>query len=148
MVNPVGIDMLKPRLSWILEPGDQDTRGLKQVAYRIGVSSSIENLEKGIFDIWDSGRVESDDTCHIMYEGRALRSREWVYWKVKVWNNKGHESSWDDCELAYWYMGILTADEWKAHWIGESGREPTKLKISSITGDLTVEIITSEPSPL
>jgi len=57
-VNPLGIDEQRPRFSWVLE---HEERGQFQTAYRIIVSSSLENAVKGIGDVWDSGRVESRD---------------------------------------------------------------------------------------
>ena len=82
--NPLGIDAVKPRLSWILESSD---RGQKQTAYRIIVSSSEENLEKDIGDLWYSGKVESDRTNQIVYDGKELHSRKKCCWKVFVWDN-------------------------------------------------------------
>ncbi len=33
--NPLGIDIVKPRLSWVLNPLDPKARGLSQSAYRV-----------------------------------------------------------------------------------------------------------------
>ena len=110
--NPLGIDAVKPRLSWILESSD---RGEKQTAYRIIVSSSEENLEKDIGDLWDSGKVESDRTNQIVYDGKELHSRMKCYWKVFVWdNNRIMKESLGD---GFWTMGLLVEKEWKGSWI-------------------------------
>ncbi|MQY57172.1 Bacterial alpha-L-rhamnosidase [bacterium] len=110
--NPLGIDVVKPRLSWILESSD---RGQKQTAYRIIVSSSEENLEKDIGDLWDSGKVESDHTNQIVYDGKELHSRKKCYWKVFVWdNNRIRRESLGD---GFWTIGLLAEEEWKGSWI-------------------------------
>jgi len=111
--NPVGIDVVKPRLSWILESSE---RGQKQTAYRIIVSMSEENLSKDIGDLWDSGKVVGDRTNQIVYEGKDLHSRKACYWRVFVWDKDGvrHGPS----ETAFWSMGLLEKEDWEASWIG------------------------------
>ncbi|TEU06148.1 MAG: alpha-L-rhamnosidase [Candidatus Aminicenantes bacterium] len=111
--NPLGIDAVKPRLSWILESLD---RGQKQTAYRIIVSSSEENLEKDIGDLWDSGKVESDRTNQIVYDGKELHSRKKCYWKVFVWDKGGVRR--ESQRPAFWSMGLLSEEDWEASWIG------------------------------
>ena len=51
LTNPLGIDVTRPRLSWVLE---SYTRGQFQTAYRILVASSEENINKNIGDLWDT----------------------------------------------------------------------------------------------
>jgi hypothetical protein len=43
-VNPLGIDVPQPRLSWVVEATNSDERGQRQTAYQILVASSRENL--------------------------------------------------------------------------------------------------------
>ena len=57
-------------------------------------------------DLWDSGRVASDETAHIRYAGAALSSSQQVFWKVRVWDRDGRPSAWS--APATWTMGILT----------------------------------------
>src|SRR5687767_1192618 len=73
LVDPMGIDVHVPRLTWIVESHE---RGQRQSGYRILVSSSPALLGKGKGDLWDSGRVASDETALIEYRGRALKSGE------------------------------------------------------------------------
>jgi alpha-L-rhamnosidase len=80
--NPLGIDVTKPRLSWKLESGQ---RGQKQTAYRLLVASSAEKLKKNTGDLWDSGKVRSDQSVHVTYDGKELISRTQCFWKVMVW---------------------------------------------------------------
>jgi len=85
--NPLGIDSGKPRLNWKIEVGDRksEVRGLKQTAYQVLVASSEELLKKDTGDLWDSGKVESDQSVHVEYKGQPLESRKMCYWKVRVW---------------------------------------------------------------
>ena len=39
-VNPLGVDVPAPRLSWIMVSGEADRRGVRQTAYRILVAST------------------------------------------------------------------------------------------------------------
>ena len=53
MPEPLGIGIALPRLSWQLT---DVRRGSRQTAYQIQVGSSM-----GGADVWDSGRVESNE---------------------------------------------------------------------------------------
>ncbi|MEN8117780.1 MAG: family 78 glycoside hydrolase catalytic domain [Bacteroidota bacterium] len=110
--NPVGIDIDKPRFSWNLS---SDTRGAKQTAYRIIVSSGLDNCNKGSGDIWDSKKVYSDKSIHISYEGKGLESNAKYFWKVTVWNENDIEIT---SEIAFWTTGLMKKTDWKAKWIG------------------------------
>ena len=110
--NPLGIDVVQPRLSWVMGSSE---RGLKQTAYRIIVSSSEEILQKNTGDLWDSGKVKSDLTNQIVYEGKNLHSRMKCYWKVHVWDN--NRSMWESSGNGFWTMGLLNEEDWKGSWI-------------------------------
>ncbi|MEI7902232.1 MAG: family 78 glycoside hydrolase catalytic domain [bacterium] len=130
--HPLGIDVEKPRLSWLAEVQSnkgaeaQSGRGIKQTAYQILVASSEALLQKDTGDLWDSGKVESDTCNQVEYAGKPLESRMRCYWKVRVWTakdeggklkpEKGICSDWG--KPAFWSMGLLKPDDWKAKWIG------------------------------
>jgi alpha-L-rhamnosidase len=117
--DPLGIDVLQPRLSWQLHTGEAQ---VAQKAYQIMVASTLEKLNANEADLWDSGKVDSDGSVHIIYSGKELHSKEEAYWKVKVWTDYG-ETAWS--RPAYWRMGILTYAEWKStRWIGYNGLFP------------------------
>jgi alpha-L-rhamnosidase len=113
--NPQVIDILKPRLSWI-NTDLQNKRGQKQSAWQIVVSGTKEGLIKGNSELWNSGKVLSGESVNIFYAGASLKSRQDCWWQVKVWDKDGKESEWS--EPAFWSVGLLSPDEWKAKWIG------------------------------
>ncbi|HWJ25655.1 MAG TPA: hypothetical protein VNS32_03875, partial [Flavisolibacter sp.] len=112
LMDPLGIDIKAPSLSWEISGKE---RGIEQTAYQVIVASSINKLNKNEGDLWNSGKVESNESIQIGYSGVLLKSRAECYWKVKVWTNKG-ESNWS--KPAHWTMGLLDWEDWKAKWIG------------------------------
>ncbi len=111
-VNPLGIDLRAPRLSWIMLSGQ---RGARQSAYRILVASTSTLLAKDHGDLWDSGRVQSDQSNQLEYAGKTLASSQRVYWKVRIWDEHEQPSAWS--EPASWTMGVLNEADWHAVWI-------------------------------
>ncbi|MDI3321143.1 alpha-L-rhamnosidase [Pinibacter soli] len=110
--NPEGIDVSQPRLSWEIGSSKRNT---VQTAYQILVSSSLEKLNANDGDVWNSGKVNSSQSIHVLYNGIPLVSKAAYYWKVKVWTNY-MELPWSVANG--WSMGILNSKEWKAKWIG------------------------------
>jgi len=113
--NPVGVESLHPRLSWILQATGEGRRGLRQTAYEILVASSSVLLAKDQSDAWDSGRVASPDFIQIEYRGKPPQSTLSYFWKVRVWDQDGHASAWS--QPTTWTMGLLAPSDWKAKWI-------------------------------
>jgi alpha-L-rhamnosidase len=114
--NPIGIDVTQPRFSWILQ---SDQRGQKQTAYQILVASSSDLIKRNSGDLWDSEKVESNQSVHILYEGNKLSSAKTYYWKVRVWDRNEQVSQFSN--LAQFITSILNAQEWQENWIGKSG---------------------------
>ena len=122
--NPIGIDVVHPRLSWQLIAEDKN---VSQTAYEIRVAKSVSDLSKKSKQLWATGKVDSDQSLNVVYEGTLLKSMERAYWQVRVWDNNGKVSGWS--EPAYWEMGLLEANDWKASWItlpGESTEKGSK----------------------
>ena len=99
--DPLGIDVARPRLSWQLSSG-------RQTAYQLVADNG-----------WDTGRVDSDQSIQIEYNGPALPPGQRVAWKVRVWDNEGQASAWS--RPAVWSMGLA---EWSAKWIGAPVADP------------------------
>jgi hypothetical protein len=111
-VNPLGIDLPQPRLSWVLQSSQ---RGDRQTAYQVLAASSPALLDRNQGDLWDGGKVFSDETIQIPFAGKPLKSSQQVFWKVRVWDADGKASAWSPA--ATWTMGLLDPADWKAQWI-------------------------------
>lgn len=117
--NPIGIDAAQPRLSWVLLPTRESQRGLKQTAYQILAAGSQARLAADEGDLWDSGKVASDQSVNIEYAGQKLVSAQDCFWKVRVWDQEGQESAWST--VGRWATGLLKPEDWQAQWIGFDG---------------------------
>lgn len=111
LIDPLGIDERAPRLSWLIK---SNRRGARQTAYRIGVASRQDALLAGKYDLWDTGRVTSDQTSQIEYAGGQLQSRMRCHWHVTSWDEKGENTL---SSPALWTMGLLEPNDWQANWI-------------------------------
>ena len=116
--DPLGIETTSPRLSWIIT---SDQRGQKQTAYQVLVASSQSLLKQNRGDLWDTGKVQSDQSVLVAYQGKPLSSGTQCFWKVRVWGMDQKPSAWS--EPALWTIGLLKPEEWEAaKWIGEEKR--------------------------
>lgn len=148
--DPLGIDVGKPRLSWVMDTGGHDAgsalanpgqpgaaltgmaegntgvRGLKQSAYQVLLASTSELLAKDQGDLWDSGKVDSDQCIAVRYAGAPLVSETNYYWKVRVWlgrSDPGAGNGKDDHAMAWsapagFLTGKMRPDDWRGKWIG------------------------------
>ncbi|WP_342044068.1 family 78 glycoside hydrolase catalytic domain [Bacillus sp. OTU530] len=107
--NLLGTDVKIPRFSWKIE---SEKRGTYQQAYQIQVTGSAGNFQ---CPIWDTGRVESEQSIQVEYAGTKLQSRTRYHYRIKVWDNFGRESDWS--EPSWWETAFLSMNEWKAQWI-------------------------------
>ncbi len=120
--NPAGIDATQPRLSWNLI---STLRDQKQTAFQVLAASSESKLAQNTGDLWDSGKVLSDQSTLVPYAGEPLTSNRQCFWKVRVWDASGTVSTWS--KSAQWTVGLLDASDWKAKWIGQDGVDATNV---------------------
>lgn len=118
MTNPMGLDTATPRLSWQLE---SSRKNVMQTAYQILVASSPELLAQDKGDLWDSGKVQSDASQWITYQGMPLKSNRRAYWKVRSYTTEG-ETGWS--APAHWSVGLLKEAHWQGRWIGMDKAAP------------------------
>ena len=123
LIDPLGIDARAPRLAWKLKPVRPEARGLMQSAYQVLVAPSESALAEDKGTLWDSGKVASDRSIHVPYEGKPLGSYTVCRWKVRVWDQNGNVSAWS--KPARWTMGLLESKDWTARWIGLDEGEET-----------------------
>ena len=111
--NPVGMDVGAPRLSWQMK---KDGRGARQTAYRVLAATNKEQLDANNADLWDSGKIDSDRSIQISYDGKPMQSGMKVSWKVQIWDEEKQQSAWSN--VSHWEMGLLQPSDWQAKWIG------------------------------
>lgn len=97
--NPIGIDIEKPEFSWKLVSDEKNTR---QTAYRIAVGG-----------MWDTGRVESDSSVFVRYDGKPLMPKTRYDVCVTVWDNNGERAEIN----GYFETGLMTWKNWRGRWI-------------------------------
>jgi alpha-L-rhamnosidase len=102
LVGPLAIAEPKPSLSWIVE-GDSN----RQTAYQIEATVQRGSL------VWDSGKVASDRTSDVRYEGRPVQPRQTVNWRVRVWDENDQPGDWSE-----WAQWTAAPEKWEAEWIG------------------------------
>lgn len=111
-IDPVGIDVQNPRLTWFSEGSGRDR---SQTAYQIVAASSIELLDNGRSDLWDSGKKRSSNSLLIPYQGK-IEPEQKIFWRVRVWDENDAPGPWSD--VATWTTGLMDEQNWSAQWIG------------------------------
>ena len=115
LIDPLGIDNVTPHFSWKLK-GDGWKGG--QTYYEIQVASDSILLVQDKADLWNTGKLKSNASVMVPYQGKALTSRSLCYWRVRVWGAKKHISSWSP--VARLGVGILDQSQMKGEYIGAS----------------------------
>lgn len=113
LVNPLGIDASRPRLSWRLE--DQRSDALQQ-AYQILLGQDSLALLHGAKAHWDSGKQLSSAML-VQYNGTELKPRTKYFWRVKVWGRDGISSV---SAIASFETGMMGKDLWTGKWISDN----------------------------
>ena len=111
--NPSVVDVLNPRLSWINQ-AKEGVRSQSQTAYQVRVASTQSGLSSP--DLWDSEKVNSDQSIRVKYDGAPLQSGQDCWWQVRTWDKNDQPSDWS--APGKWSMGLLKQSDWKAEWIG------------------------------
>ena len=100
--NPLGIDIVQPRLQWNCEGG------ITQTAYQVLCRDENGKL------LWDSGKT-ADITMRVQYAGEPLKSRSACFWQVRLWDENGQPGEWS--KEASFELGLLNPVDWHAKWI-------------------------------
>ena len=111
LIEPIGIDARVPRLSW---QAALSGRGAEQKAYRILLSSSLQNALTENADILDTGFIESSAFYHDC-AGAALKSRKEYFWSVQIINQA------DDIiksEVSRFETAFYEESLWQGRYIG------------------------------
>jgi alpha-L-rhamnosidase len=119
LTEPVGIDVPKPRLSWLIE----SSKLFIQDYYQIEIATSEELLLKGTADIWNTGKVSGNNTL-VVYNGKSLNSYKKYYWRVTV-GEKGTGKKVTS-RVASFETAIMNSSEWSAQWITDNNDKDFK----------------------
>ncbi len=98
-VNPMGIT--EPIFSWKVS----DCEEKKQTAYQI----IVQNTDNDI--VWDSGKVNTDKSVYVKYDGIQLKENTKYFWYVTVFAEKQYMTS----KKAYFITGMFDTTSLK--WI-------------------------------
>jgi alpha-L-rhamnosidase len=144
--NPIGLDVREPRFSWVLT---SERRNTMQTAYEIRVAESERDLKRGRNLRWESGKVDSDASVFVPYQGAPLASGKKYFWQVRAWDNHGKSTGWS--EPASFQMALLNPEEeFTARWISsaedddsEERRSPYFRKDFSLPGGKSIQSATA-----
>ena len=103
LTDPIGIDIVKPRLFWNCEGG------VKQTAYEIIATDDAGKI------LWNSGKVQSS-SMRTVWDGDEVPPKTKVLWKIRLWDENDTCSEWSE---ATFETGI---DTWTAKWIAGNYR--------------------------
>ena len=127
LTNPLGVDTTAPRFSWTVETKE---RNQFQSACQILVASKEQFLQEEKPDMWDSGKIKTNENFNIPYNGEKLESRKQYFWCVRCWDKDGKESPYSN--VAFFEMGLLKPGDWQAKWITK--KEFKEFKVTSNKG--------------
>lgn len=81
----------KPEFGWIVNDA---RKGARQTAYQIIVSSSEAKTLRLQGDLWDSGRVLSNQSINNEYNGAPLPENGMFWWRVRTWDADSLAGEW------------------------------------------------------
>jgi alpha-L-rhamnosidase len=110
--QPLAVDAVNPRFSWEIESENPD---FKQSAYEILVAGSASQLSLAKADLWQSGKVNSQETKQIEYSGANLEPNATYFWTVRTYDQEGNSSNWSKVGTFHTAHNSTT---WTAKWIG------------------------------
>jgi alpha-L-rhamnosidase len=117
-VNPLGIDIAAPGLSWTLLSG---LRNQKQSAYEIIVCDNESYAANLHGNVWNSGKIISSQTLHIPCSGAPLKSFTRYWWRVRVYDKDGKVTPWS--KTAWFETAMLSDKDWEAEWISDGRKQ-------------------------
>lgn len=83
----------QPELAWICGMGES---AFQQSAYQIEVCKAAARDRINEQTVWDTGRVDSDQSIDVEYAGAVLQPGGRYVWRVRTWDNEGRQSPWSD----------------------------------------------------
>jgi alpha-L-rhamnosidase len=72
-------------------------------------------LSKGEADYWNSGKIMSDQSIHIIYAGKKLSKQGNLLLEGNGYHQQGNYGFY---RTAFWTTGLINKNDWQAKWIG------------------------------
>ena len=101
--NPIGLDVEKPRFSWVLESKNQSTQ---QTGYNLSVSDDV-----GM--VWTSGDAQSEISVLVTYGGPPLKPQRKYKVALTIKDNHGMTAS----TIGWFETGLLSNSHIQGKWI-------------------------------
>jgi len=112
-INPLGVSLQQIHFSWELGATENNQY---QTAYQLVVASTGEKLNAGMYDVYNSSLIKSNQTVLVDYAGKPLKPAQTYYWRVKVWDKNNKPSVW--CHTQQFTTGLFSTTDWSnAKWI-------------------------------
>lgn len=115
--SPINVSNANPDISWIIS---SVLNNQKQAAYQVQIAYSKKLLEQNKPDVWNSGKIKSSQSSHIIPEGKTLKSNTDYWVKVTSWNQDGKEAS----TFTTFSTAYFEQNSWQAMWIGYQSEAP------------------------
>ena len=109
LTSPLAVAPDRVRFGWRLEGAGH------QAAYQLQVTRD-EATAGHDAPVWDTGRIETDGSAGVGYDGPPLARGGRYAWQVRVWDEAGQGSAWSD--PAVFEIELDPAEGWRASWIG------------------------------
>ncbi len=107
--NPIGLDVTAPRFSWILTSKKDN---VMQTAYQLLVTCDGE-------EVWNTGKVESQESVLVAYQGSDLQPETRYDVSLSVWNNKEEEVK----AQSFFETALIHPQQMEAYWIASGFKE-------------------------
>lgn len=113
--NPIGVDGI-PQFGWEILC---DKRNMVQQSYWLQIAKDQKFLEV----IYDSGKVDSGESAHVIVEGVQLNSAKTYYVRVRISDGQ-EQSPWSS--TASFTTALLGKGEWKAAFVSAENEDSYK----------------------
>ena len=136
--SDIVIDTHTPHFSWRLADEYDDDghliRGVKQVGYHMSVHHWVADQL-----IWDSGRVHSSLSSHILYQGPPFTSDTRYTVTIKYYTTKHESQSY----VAHFRTALFSLADWTGQWIGSDEINMNQLRTVANLKPISIQSATA-----
>lgn len=107
----------RPSFGWVV---NDSRRGALQSAYQIIVAATEAAAQSARGDLWDSGKIVSENSINVPYGGGAMPENSTCWWSVRTWDAQDHPSPWSAPQKLN--IGEPEDEFYSERWIDVPGR--------------------------